>query len=242
VLVFTRTKHGANRLAEQLNKDGISAMAIHGNKSQGARTRALSEFKGRTLRVLVATDIAARGIDIAELPHVVNYELPNVPEDYVHRIGRTGRAGADGEALSLVCIDELKFLADIERLIKRSLPREVVPGFELDPNDRPEPIELGGGRRINGGLGRGAPRSARPAGGAQDGRRQPSSGGAGHEARRSAPGGGGHDGRRSAAPGNGAGHGARRPSRGGSEGSARGDRGRSAGGQGGGRRSFGRDD
>jgi ATP-dependent RNA helicase RhlE len=146
VLVFTRTKHGANRLAEQLGKDGITAMAIHGNKSQGARTRALSEFKDGSLRVLVATDIAARGLDISELPHVVNYELPNVPEDYVHRIGRTGRAGASGEAVSLVCIDEFKFLADIEQLIRRKLVRETMPGFELDPNDRPEPIELGGMR------------------------------------------------------------------------------------------------
>ncbi|HEY3600271.1 MAG TPA: DEAD/DEAH box helicase, partial [Paraburkholderia sp.] len=119
VLVFTRTKHGANRLAEQLEKDGISALAIHGNKSQSARTRALSEFKDATLQVLVATDIAARGIDIDQLPHVVNFDLPNVPEDYVHRIGRTGRAGATGEAVSLVCVDELQLLKDIEKLIKR---------------------------------------------------------------------------------------------------------------------------
>jgi len=109
VLVFTRTKHGANRLVEQLGKDGIAALAIHGNKSQGARTRALSEFKTGKLQVLVATDIAARGIDISELPHVVNYELPNIAEDYIHRIGRTGRAGAEGEAISLVCVDELEF-------------------------------------------------------------------------------------------------------------------------------------
>lgn len=129
VLVFTRTKHGANRLAEQLGKDGIGAMAIHGNKSQGARTRALGEFKAGTLQVLVATDIAARGLDIAELPHVVNFELPNVPEDYVHRIGRTGRAGASGEALSLVGEDERAYLADIEKLIKRQVPRVVVDGF-----------------------------------------------------------------------------------------------------------------
>ncbi len=142
VLVFTRTKHGANRLAEQLGKEDIPAMAIHGNKSQAARTRALSEFKKGDLQVLVATDIAARGIDINDLPHVVNYELPNVPEDYVHRIGRTGRAGADGEAISLVCVDEHEFLANIERLIKRQLPREVVPGFEPDPNERPQPIQM----------------------------------------------------------------------------------------------------
>ncbi|HYR24922.1 MAG TPA: DEAD/DEAH box helicase [Aquabacterium sp.] len=146
VLVFTRMKHGANRLVEFLEKQGITAMAIHGNKSQSARTRALSEFKTGTLQVLVATDIAARGIDIDQLPHVVNYELPNVPEDYVHRIGRTGRAGAEGEAVSLVCVDEDGFLADIEKLIKRQLPREVVAGFEPDPHARPEPIQLG--RRV----------------------------------------------------------------------------------------------
>ncbi|MFL6627412.1 MAG: DEAD/DEAH box helicase [Vitreoscilla sp.] len=143
VLVFTRMKHGANRLAEFLNDDGITAMAIHGNKSQTARTRALSEFKAGTLQVLVATDIAARGIDIDQLPHVVNYELPNVPEDYVHRIGRTGRAGAQGRAVSLVCVDEDIFLREIEKLIKRPIPREVVPGFEPDPGERAEPIVLG---------------------------------------------------------------------------------------------------
>jgi ATP-dependent RNA helicase RhlE len=142
VLVFTRTKHGANRLAEQLEKDDIPAMAIHGNKSQGARTRALAEFKSGKLQVLVATDIAARGIDISELPHVVNYELPNIAEDYVHRIGRTGRAGAEGEATSLVCVDEFDYLRGIERLIKRSLPREVLPGFEPDPNAKAQPIQL----------------------------------------------------------------------------------------------------
>jgi ATP-dependent RNA helicase RhlE len=146
VLVFTRTKHGANRLAEQLDKDGITAMAIHGNKSQGARTRALAEFKSGKLQVLVATDIAARGIDISELPHVVNYELPNVPEDYVHRIGRTGRAGSEGEASSLVCIDEHKLLRDIERLIKREIPVVQVPGFEPDPNIKAEPIPNGQNR------------------------------------------------------------------------------------------------
>jgi len=143
VLVFTRMKHGANRLADHLNKHGISAMAIHGNKSQTARTKALAEFKTGDLEVLVATDIAARGIDIDQLPHVVNYEIPNVPEDYVHRIGRTGRAGSTGEAISLVCVDEEGFLRDIERLIKRSIPREVVPGFEPNPNERAEPIVLG---------------------------------------------------------------------------------------------------
>jgi ATP-dependent RNA helicase RhlE len=155
VLVFTRMKHGANRLVEFLVKQGITAMAIHGNKSQSARTRALADFKSGELRVLVATDIAARGIDIDQLPHVVNYELPNVPEDYVHRIGRTGRAGAEGEALSLVCIDEEGFLSGIEKLIKRQIPREIVPGFEPDPNARPEPIQLGR-RVLHGGLGSGS--------------------------------------------------------------------------------------
>jgi len=145
VLVFTRTKHGANKLVEQLGKDGINAMAIHGNKSQSARTRALAEFKDGTLQCLVATDIAARGIDIDQLPHVVNYDLPNVPEDYVHRIGRTGRAGATGEAVSLVCVDEHVMLRDIERLIKQSLPREVIPGFEPDPNAKAQPIQLRSG-------------------------------------------------------------------------------------------------
>jgi ATP-dependent RNA helicase RhlE len=130
VLVFTRTKHGANRLAAQLEKNGIGALPIHGNKSQNARTRALAAFKSGELQVLVATDIAARGLDIEQLPHVVNFDLPNVPEDYVHRIGRTGRAGATGEAISLVSRDEQPFLRDIERLIRRQLPREVVPGFE----------------------------------------------------------------------------------------------------------------
>jgi len=143
VLVFTRTKHGANRLAEQLGRDGITAAAIHGNKSQGARTRALADFKSGAVRVLVATDIAARGLDISQLPHVVNFELPNVPEDYVHRIGRTGRAGNEGEAMSLVCVDEDKLLRDIERLIKRDLPKVVIPGFEPDPSIKPEPIQKG---------------------------------------------------------------------------------------------------
>jgi ATP-dependent RNA helicase RhlE len=146
VLVFTRTKHGANRLSEQLTKGGISALAIHGNKSQSARTHALAQFKSGALPVLVATDIAARGIDIIELPHVVNFELPNVPEDYVHRIGRTGRAGAEGAAVSLVCVDEYKLLADIEKVLKRSVPREVVPGFEPDPRIKAEPIPNGRNR------------------------------------------------------------------------------------------------
>jgi ATP-dependent RNA helicase RhlE len=147
VLVFTRTKHGANRLAEQLSKQDIPAMAIHGNKSQSARTKALAAFKGGDLQVLVATDIAARGLDISELPHVVNFELPNVAEDYVHRIGRTGRAGSDGQAVSLVCVDEHGLLKGIERLIKRDLEKRIEPGFEPDPNAKPEPIENGRGRR-----------------------------------------------------------------------------------------------
>lgn len=147
VLVFTRTKHGANRLAEQLGNDGLKTDAIHGNKSQGARTRALEDFKRGKVRVLVATDIAARGLDIDQLPHVVNYELPNVPEDYVHRIGRTGRAGSEGEALSLVCVDELQFLKDIEKLLKRDIPRVVIPGYEPDPNAKPEPVFKQRGQR-----------------------------------------------------------------------------------------------
>jgi ATP-dependent RNA helicase RhlE len=157
VLVFTRMKHGANRLVEFLEKAGISAMAIHGNKSQGARTKALAEFKSGDLRVLVATDIAARGIDIDQLPHVVNFELPNVPEDYVHRIGRTGRAGAQGEALSLVCLDEQGFLADIQKLIKRELPRETITGYEVPAGERAEPIQIGR-RTLNGGGGGGGSR------------------------------------------------------------------------------------
>jgi ATP-dependent RNA helicase RhlE len=142
VLVFTRTKHGANRLAEKLVKDGISALAIHGNKSQGARTKALAEFKAGTTTVLVATDIAARGLDIDQLPQVVNFELPNVPEDYVHRIGRTGRAGASGAAISLVDNEEAKFLKDIEKLIKRDIPRVTIEGFVAPTHIEPEPPRL----------------------------------------------------------------------------------------------------
>ena len=170
VLVFTRMKHGANRLTDYLNDNGISAMAIHGNKSQTARTKALADFKRGELQVLVATDIAARGIDIDQLPHVVNFELPNVPEDYVHRIGRTGRAGATGEAISLACVDEDIFLRDIERLIKRTIPREVVPGFEPPLGEKAEPIVLGrmtigiGGTQRNAGGGGGDRRGARPGG------------------------------------------------------------------------------
>jgi ATP-dependent RNA helicase RhlE len=140
VLVFTRTKHGANRLAEELLRDGLSAMAIHGNKSQSARTRALADFKSGAVRVLVATDIAARGLDIDRLPYVVNYELPNVPSDYVHRIGRTARAGEVGHAVSLVCIDEQQLLYGIERLLTHSIDKQIVPGYEPDPSIAAEPI------------------------------------------------------------------------------------------------------
>ena len=182
VLVFTRTKHGANKLAEKLAKDGITAAAIHGNKSQSARTRALASFKDGSVRVLVATDIAARGIDIDQLPQVVNFELPNVPEDYVHRIGRTGRAGATGAALSLVDDEEMGYLRDIEKLIKRSIVRvEIEPGFvpparaDLMPDTRPpRPAQ-----------GRPAPRAgqggrpAQPGGRAPQGKAASGKGGAG---------------------------------------------------------------
>ncbi|MBN1377677.1 MAG: DEAD/DEAH box helicase [Gammaproteobacteria bacterium] len=143
VLVFGRTKHGANRLSEQLMSDGITATALHGNKSQGARTKALADFKSGNVRVLVATDIAARGLDINQLPHVVNFELPNVAEDYVHRIGRTGRAGREGGALSLVCIDELGLLKDIERLLKREIPKVMIDDYQPDPTIKAEPINKG---------------------------------------------------------------------------------------------------
>ena len=143
VLVFTRTKFGANNVAEFLTKNGIQAMALHGNKSQTARTQALAGFKSGDIRALVATDIAARGIDIDDLPHVVNYEIPNVSEDYVHRIGRTGRAGADGAAVNLVCMDEEGFMQDIERYTKQNIEVKVVPGFEPEPGERAEPIAMG---------------------------------------------------------------------------------------------------
>jgi ATP-dependent RNA helicase RhlE len=186
VLVFTRTKHGANKLTEQLGHDGIAALAIHGNKSQSARTRALAEFKSGRLTVLVATDIAARGIDIDQLPHVVNYDLPNVPEDYVHRIGRTGRAGATGEAVSLVSVDDRDFLRDIEKLIKRTIPQEVVPGFAPDavapvqpaargPARHTQPVAAAGKRPPNaGGRHKGAPQPN--AGAAHKGGRQSNAG------------------------------------------------------------------
>jgi len=147
VLVFTRTKHGANRLSEQLTDDGLKAVAIHGNKTQAARTRALADFKAGAVRVLVATDIAARGLDIDRLPHVVNYEMPNVPEDYVHRIGRTARAGQEGHAVSLVCVDEHKMLRDIERLLKCEIEKEIIPGYEPDPRIKAEPIQNGRSQR-----------------------------------------------------------------------------------------------
>lgn len=147
ILVFTRTKQGANKLTESMISAGIKAAAIHGNKGQGARTKALAGFKDGSLTALVATDIAARGLDIPLLPHVVNFELPNIPEDYVHRIGRTGRAGANGEAISLFSPDETVFLRDIEKLIGMKLPKENIKGFEPDPNASTEPIKQGQGRQ-----------------------------------------------------------------------------------------------
>jgi ATP-dependent RNA helicase RhlE len=143
VLVFTRTKFGANNVAEFLEKNGITAMALHGNKSQAARTQALAGFKSGDVRALVATDIAARGIDIDDLPHVVNYEIPNVSEDYVHRIGRTGRAGADGAAVNLVCMDEEGFMQDIERFTKQNIEVKFVEGFGPEPGEKAEPIAMG---------------------------------------------------------------------------------------------------
>ena len=153
VLVFTRTKFGANNVADHLTKAGIPALALHGNKSQTARTQALQGFKNGDIRALVATDIAARGIDIDELPHVVNYEIPNVSEDYIHRIGRTGRAGSSGEAVSLVCLDEEGFMQDIERFTKQNIECVVVPGFEADSGERAEPLAMGR-QTIWGGLGK----------------------------------------------------------------------------------------
>ena len=195
VLVFTRTKHGANRLAEQLEKSGIPALAIHGNKSQNARTRALSEFKTGRLQVLVATDIAARGIDIDELPHVVKFELPQVPEDYVHRIGRTGRAGAEGEAHTLVCGEELGQLAAIERLLGRKIERFTVEGYALTEtggtSPEPERRESRGPQR-NQGRGGQAPHGGRGASG--------NGGGRGGQGNRAPRGGGGGNSRPARAP------------------------------------------
>jgi ATP-dependent RNA helicase RhlE len=172
VLVFTRTKHGANRLTKQLEHDGISAAAIHGNKSQGTRTRALADFKHGDVRVLVATDLASRGLNIDQLPHVVNFELPTVSEDYVHRIGRTGRAEREGTAISLVCIDERQQLQDIERLLKCTIPEEIIEGYEPDPAIKAEPIAKGrnysnqrpGGKSQTGTFSGKANRPNRPAG------------------------------------------------------------------------------
>jgi ATP-dependent RNA helicase RhlE len=147
VLVFTRTKHGANKLCKKMISSGITAAAIHGNKSQGARTKALAGFKNGSVRVLVATDIAARGLDIPLLPHVINFEIPNISEDYVHRIGRTGRAGAKGEAISLVSADETSYLRAIEKLVGERIPVEIIEGFEPDPNASTEPIKQGQGRQ-----------------------------------------------------------------------------------------------
>jgi ATP-dependent RNA helicase RhlE len=194
VLVFSRTKHGANKLTKQLDAAGIKAAAIHGNKSQGARTKALADFKRGTVRVLVATDIAARGLDIDQLPQVVNFDLPSVPEDYVHRIGRTGRAGSTGQAVSLVSADEFKQLSDIEHLTKALLERRIVDGFE-PVHDLPEsslsrratkpkkpqgaaPKRPGGGRQRRDG----SPRNGKPGGG-QRGRGKAGSGNAGTEAK-----------------------------------------------------------
>ncbi len=163
VLVFTRTKHGANRLARQLESDGLSAAAIHGNKSQGARTKALAGFKDGNIRVLVATDIAARGLDIDQLPHVVNFEIPNVPEDYVHRIGRTGRAGRDGLAVSLVSGAEHGLFEDIRRLVKVKIPTEVVDGY--DPVEQPARKSAPAGKARKGSQNRGSaprPEGAKP--------------------------------------------------------------------------------
>ncbi len=169
VLVFTRTKHGANRLSEHLDRDGINSMAIHGNKSQPQRIKALEDFKNGNVRVLVATDIAARGLDIDMLPHVVNFELPQVAEDYIHRIGRTGRAGAEGEALSLVCVDEHRLLKDIEKLLRKDLPKDVIQGYAPDPSIPAEPIQTGrqgggGGGGRGRGPARGPARGPRPGG------------------------------------------------------------------------------
>ena len=160
-LVFTRTKHGANKLAEQLWKDGIATAAIHGNKSQPQRVKALNDFKAGRVTLLIATEVAARGLDIEQLPHVVNYELPMVPSDYVHRIGRTGRAGSTGDAISLVCADERALLREIERLLGGPIPTEVVAGFEPNPAERAEPIRMRSGQGAGGG-GRHAPRRQTP--------------------------------------------------------------------------------
>jgi len=182
VLVFNRTKHGANKLTKKLIAAGISAAAIHGNKSQGARTKALAGFKSGSVKVLVATDIAARGLDIPLLPHVVNFELPNISEDYVHRIGRTGRAGANGKAISLVSTDETSYLRDIEKLIGEKIEVEIVEGFEPDPNASTQPIKQGQGRK--GGSHRNRNSNSRKSGGDSGGGRSSSNRNSGNSRRR----------------------------------------------------------
>ena len=244
VLVFTRTKFGANNVAEFLTKNGVQAMALHGNKSQSARTQALAGFKSGDIRALVATDIAARGIDIDELPHVVNYEIPNVSEDYVHRIGRTGRAGNSGEAVSLVCMDEEGFMMDIERFTKQQIPVQIIEGFGPEEGEKAEPIAMGR-QTIWGGAGKppsrdvmqAAAKAARGemmermrAGKAPQGDRggKPAAGNGGGGGQRNA-GGGGRSAPRGAAPAGGAGRGPGGPGQGPA-------RGRSGGGGGGGGR------
>lgn len=148
VLVFTRTKSGADRLSKRLNKDGIVAEAIHGDKNQGARAGTLNKFKQHKVRVLVATDVAARGLDINRLSYVVNFELPYVPADYLHRIGRTGRAGNEGQAFSLVCVDENNLLKNIESLIKHHIPKVTIPGYEPDPTIKVEPVSIKSGQNL----------------------------------------------------------------------------------------------
>ncbi len=171
VLVFTRTKHGANKLSKQLEDDGITSAAIHGNKSQAQRTKALAGFKGGKVRALVATDIAARGLDIDQLPHVVNFDLPNVPEDYVHRIGRTGRAGNSGRAVSLVAPAENRMLKDIEKVLKTQLTREKIAGYEPDPNSKPQQDNRGGGKPNRNAGGRGNQRPSNNRGNGNNGNR-----------------------------------------------------------------------
>ena len=238
VLVFTRTKFGANNVAEFLTKNGVQAMALHGNKSQSARTQALAGFKSGEIRALVATDIAARGIDIDDLPHVVNYEIPNVSEDYVHRIGRTGRAGASGEAVSLVCMDEEGFMMDIERFTKQQIPVQVIEGFGPEPGEKAEPIAMGR-QTIWGGAGKPPSRDVMQAA-AKAARSEmmerirtnkagQGSGGGGDRGPRQASGGGGGNGPRSGRGGGGGGQGG--GARGGAQAPARG-RARPAGGGG----------
>ena len=196
VLVFARMKHGANRICDHLNANGIGAAALHGNKSQTARTKALADFKANRIKVLVATDIAARGIDIDNLPHVINFELPNVPEDYVHRIGRTGRAGMKGEALSFVASDERQELKDIQRVIKREIPVLQVEGFvprndavAINSEPRPPRPPQGGRGRSGGGAGNGGAKAGAPRGngGGQPGRGPRPGGGGGAPGRSGAP-------------------------------------------------------